>query len=364
MKRILVSLGLAICMTLQTLPIANAATKPDLVLKGFQSYVSIAKSALSNTIVKYNSDVAVINATYATSITSAKSTYDKEILSAKNLYEPQIIALNQVIKDAKAKLLTVNQVRVLKQGTDRNKWGYLNCPTTRQDCKYVDKGELFMIGEVTTLKSFAGDNVDYLAEIKTMVDQGLIELLSSVEYLKASNLIQLEPAKIKLLSAQWDSTNTLATTKQSKALDEARTVASIPLSQLMQNYESDKLAFENQISAGNLAIRAAKRASKNPSVFDKAFVTAYKFEYNVKGLDDIANLPFSSMNTLRSVLSQYAIIELADQAIGVNAVYSYSAAEKINKSVGNVFTSDEEFQSRAKLVAAQYKKLTKVSLKF
>lgn len=116
--------------------------------------------------------------------------------------------------------------------------------------------------------------------------------------------------------------------------------------------------------AGNLAIRAAKRAAKNPSVFDKAFVTAYKFDYNVKGLDDIANLSFSSLNTLRSYLSQFSIIELADKAAGVDASYNYLAAEKINKSVGNVFTKDEEFQSPAKLVAALYKKLTKVSLKF
>jgi len=132
----------------------------------------------------------------------------------------------------------------------------------------------------------------------------------------------------------------------------------------MQKYEADKTLFENQIAAGNSAIRAAKRASKNPSVFDKAFVTAYKFEYNVKGLDDIANLSFSSLNTLRSLLSQYAIIELADKASGIDSSYNYLAAEKINKSVGDVFTSDEEFQVPAKLVASQYKKLTKISLKF
>ena len=132
----------------------------------------------------------------------------------------------------------------------------------------------------------------------------------------------------------------------------------------MDTFESDKTLYENQISAGNLAIRAAKRASKNPSVFDKAFVTAYKFDYNVKGLDDIANLSFSSLNTLRSFLSQFAIIELADKAASVDASYNYFSAEKINKSVGNVFTSDEEFQVPAKLVASQYKKLTKVSLKF
>lgn len=364
MKQKLVSLGLVLFLALQMLPNANAATKPDLVLKGFQSYVSIAKSALANTKVTYDSTVDSINGTYASAVQNAKNTYEKEILAAKNLFEPQINTSNQIIKDAKAKLLTVNQVKVLKQGTERSKWAYLNCPTTRLDCKYVDKGELFVIGETTTLKSLAGDNVDYLKEIQSMVDLGLIELLNSVEFLKASNLIQTEPIKIKSLTSQWDAANAQAASKQSKALEEAKITASVPLSQLMQNYEADKLVFGNQISAGNTAIRAAKRASKNPSVFDKAFVTAYKFDYNVKWLDDLANLPFSSMNSLRSVLSQYAIIELADKAAGVEAAYSYIAAEKINKSVRNVFISDEEFQIPAKLVASQYRKLTKVTLKF
>ena len=366
MKRILVSLGLILCLTVQILSNANAATKPDLVLKGFQSYVSIAKSALVNTKLKYDSAEAAINMIYSNSLQIAKSTYDKEILAAKNLYDPQINNSTQAIKDAQAKLLTVTQVKVLKQGSDRNSWGYLNCSTTRPECIYVDKGPLFLIGELTTLKTFAGDPLefDYLRGIQKMIDDGLIELLNAVEYQKAVNTIRTDTEKRKALTAQWNSANLIATNKQTSALDSARVIAGTPLVVLMQNYELDKLSFANQIDAGNSAIRAAKRASKSPSVFDKAFVTAYKFEYNVKGLDDIANLPFTSMNTLRSVLSQYAIIELADEAIGVNAVYSYSAAEKINKSVGNVFTSDEEFQSRAKLVAAQYKKLTKVNLKF
>ena len=366
MKRLGLSLGLILCLVVQILPSANAATKYDLVLKGFQTYVLTSKSSLSNATQKYNNDVASINAIYTSSVQTAKTIFDNEILSAKNLYEPQINNATQRIKDAQAKLLTVNQVKVLKQGTDRNNWGYLNCSTTRPDCIYVDKGPLFLIGEVTTLKTFAGDpwEFDYLLGIQKMLDDGLIELLNLVEYQKAVNTIRTDTGNRKSLTAQWDSANSSATNKQSGALNSARLIAGVPLSELMQNYDSNKLAFGNQITAGNSAIRAAKRASKSPSVFDKAFVTAYKFEYNVKGLDDIANLPFSSMNTLRSVLSQYAIIELADQAVGVNAVYSYSAAEKINKSIGNVFTSDEEFQSRAKLVTAQYKKLTKVSLKF
>lgn len=366
MKRVLISLGLVFCFVVQVVPSATAVTKYDSVLKGFQTYVSTAKSSLSNATQKYNNDVATINAMYASSVQTTKSIFENEIFSAKNLYEPQINNAIQAIQDAQAKLLTVNQVKVVKQGSDRNSWGYLNCSATRPACIYVDKGPLFQIGEVTTLKTFAGNSweFDYFRGIQQMIDDGLIELLNAGEYQKTVNTIRTKTDDQKTLTLQWEMTNSAAMKKQSTALESARLVAGVPLSELMQNYDSNKLTFGNQISAGNSAIRAAKRASKNSSVFDKAFVAAFKFQYNVKGLDNIANLPFSSLNTLRSVLSQYSIIELADKAAGVDASYSFSGAESINKSVGNVFTSDKEFQIPAKLVASEYKKLTKVSIKF
>lgn len=344
---------------------AIAATKPALVLKGFQMYVAKAKSALSLSKTNYDANVLGINVSYGNAVAAAKATFEKEISVAKNLYEPQINTSKQNIKDAQSKLLTVNQVKVLKLGTSRGYWGNLDCPVTRPQCVSLDdKGNLFQIGEVTKLKSIMGERTDYLYEIQLMIDLGLIEMLNSVEYQKAASTIRFEPDKIKSLTTQWDLANAAATTKQNTALEVARLTASGPLSNLMDTYESDKTLHENQIFAGNLAIRAAKRASKNPSTFDKAFVTAYKFDYNAKGLDDVANLSFASLNSLRSFLSQFAIIELADKAAAVDSAYSYAAAEKINKSVGNVFTVDEEFQGPAKLVAAQYRKLTKIRLRF
>ena len=344
---------------------ASAATKPALVLKGFQMYVANAKSALSLSKTNYDANVSAINVSYGNAVATAKATFEKEISAAKNLYEPQINTSKQNIKDAQNKLLTVNQVKVLKLGTSRGYWGNLDCPTTRPQCVSLDdKGNLFQIGEVTKLKAIMGERADYLYEIQLMIDLGLIEMLNSVEYQKAASTIRFEPDKIKSFTTQWDLANAAATTKQNTALEVARLTASGPLSNLMDKYESDKVLYENQISAGNLAIRAAKRASKNPATFDKAFVTAYKFDYNAKGLDDIANLSFSSLNTLRSFLSQFAIIELADKAAAVDSSYSFASAERINKSVGNVFTVDDEFQGPAKLVAQQYKKLTKVTLRF
>jgi hypothetical protein len=344
---------------------ANAATKSDIVVKGFQSYVTNAKAALTTSKIKYGVSAAALNAIYENTVANAKSSYEKELLTAKNLYEPQIIASNQSIKDAQAKLLTVNQVKVVKLGTFRSYWGNLDCPVTRPQCVSLDdKGNLFQIGEITRLKAIMGERSDYLYEIQLMIDLGLIEMLNAVEYQKAATIIRTEPEKIKSLTSEWDASSAAAAAKQNTAIEFARMTVSGPLMTLKEDFDSKKSFYESQIAAGNSAIRAAKRASKNPTSFDKAFVTALKFEYNVKWLDDIANLSFSSLNTLRSYLSQFAIIKLADEAAGVDSSYNYQAAEKVNKSVGNVFTSDEEFQAPAKLITAHYRKLTKVSLKF
>jgi len=180
MKR-MAFLGLIVTSLIFSGTSASAATKPDLVLKGFQSFVANAKSALVSNKVKYDGDVAAITAIYTNSVSAAKSTYDKEILAAKNLYEPQINNLTQAIKDAQAKLLTVNQVRVLKLGTFRGYWGDLDCPTARPQCASLDdKGNLFQVGEVTKLKAIMGERADYLYEIQLMIDLGLIEMLNPV----------------------------------------------------------------------------------------------------------------------------------------------------------------------------------------
>jgi len=364
MKRIWV-VGILITSLVLAGTSASAATKSDIVLKGFQTYVTNAKGALTTSKIKYGVSAGALNAIYENSLENAKSSYEKEMLTAKNLYEPQIIASNQSIKDAQAKLLTVNQVKVLKLGTFRSYWGNLDCPVTRPQCVSLDdKGNLFQVGEITRLKAIMGERADYLNEIQLMIDLGLIEMLSAVEYQKAASIIRLEPDKVKTVTSQWDSASAAALAKQNTSVEFARMSFSGPLTTLKEDFDFKKSSYEKQIAAGNSAIRAAKRASKNPTNFDKAFVTALKFEYNVKWLDDIANLSFSSLSTLRSYLSQFALVKLADTAVGVDSSYDYLAAEKVNKTVGNVFTSDEEFQATAKLVVAQYRKLTKVTLKF
>ena len=343
---------------------AHAATKPDLVIKGFQSYVATAKSSLVKSKAEYDAQVFAVNSFYSSTNSSIKATYDSEILNSMYLYGPQILASKQAIKEAQAKLVTVNEVRVLKLGTSRSYWGNLDCPQERPSCLSLDdKGNLFQVGDVTRLKVIMGERPDYLYEIQLMIDSGLIEMFNPIEYQVAAKVIRFEPDNVKTLTEKWALADAEATDKKKNAKDAANLASYIQISPLDKKLASDRALFESQITAGNLAIKAAKRAAKSASVFDKAFVTAYKFAYNVRWLDDLANLPISNLTSLRSILSQFEIIKLADQSAAVESKYSYSAADKINKSVGNVFTIEEQYKVTAKLVAAQYKKMTKLALK-
>ena len=365
MKKAIVALVLIILSVCEIQPV-NAISTPDIVLRGFEKYVLNSKSELTTATEKFNMDTEVINARYSAAIQTASTTYDSEILMAKKRLDPQIENSIQILKNAEAKLLTVNQVKVLMQGNDRNKWGFLNCSVARPECKADDKGELFQIGEVTTLKTYPGDPSEfyYIRDVQKMVDDGLIELMNPGEYLKVTKVIQSEPDNTKYLNEQLQSLILITTKMRDNALNSAKLISDAELFQLTQSYESKQQAYKNQINAGNAAIRATKRAKKNPGYFEKAFVTAFKFEYNAQGFDDIANLPLSSLNSLRSILSQYTVIDLANEAAAVSAYYSYSGADKINKIAGKVFTVDKEFQISAKLVAEQFKKFTKIALKF
>ena len=363
MKKLQVAIVLILLTTFLPTP-AQGATKSDLVINGFQKYVSAAKSSLVSSKTEYDAKVFAINTVYSANISSINKTFDSEILSSMALYGPQISASKKAISEAQEKLLTVNGVRVLNLGTFRDYWGNLDCPQERPNCKSLDdKGELFKVGEVTRLKTFMGTRADYLYEIQLMIDLGLIEMLFPNEYQVAAKTIRFEPDKIKTLTAKWELADAEASDKKKKALDAANLAKYIQISPLDKKLEIERIQYESQITAGNLAIKAVKRAAKSATIFDKAFVTAYKFAYNVRWLDDLANLPISSLTSLRSILSQFEMIKLADQAAVVDSKYSYSAADKINKSVGNVFTIEEEYKVSAKLVAAQYKKMTKLTLK-
>jgi len=265
---------------------------------------------------------------------SVDSTYYAELLTASNLYQPQIDLANTKIKDAKLRFLASNQIKVLKLGENRNYWGNFDCPTIRPACIYVDKGPLFQVGEVTSIKSLIADKNEYLDEMDIILGLGLIEIINLSNYQEASKTIRSENVNLNKITQQYKAVqNTIASKKYVTGV------------------------------AAEAGLLAAQRAAKSPSNYDKAFVVALKFEQNRLKLNELASTNWKYINNYKALSSAISIARLSNQADSVSDDYSYSKAVSINSSCGTAFTGESGFKSTFNLVASVYKMASKVSIK-
>lgn len=250
-------------------------------------------------------------------------------------------------------------------GTNRNYWGNLNCPTARPECIDTDKGPKFIVGEITTIKEILSTTyTDYLPEIDIMVSLGLIELQKSADYLAIASTIKNEPANIKSLTTKFSDAQTASRNKQSRAISAATSLRESALADLDDAFETTKTQLEAQETAANLALLAAKRASKDVSNFDKAFAVAYKFEYNRQILNQIADAAWTGEWTFRTIDSIIKVNKLAATGDAIGSNYSRTSAATFNSSVGTAFTNEPYFREALKVLAAIYKKTTKTTLRF
>lgn len=284
--------------------IAFGATKSQQVLNAFENYLD-----------------------------KVESTYEVEISNAANLYQPQINSTQNKISDAQITILSANQVKVLKQGDFRSYWGNFDCSKTRPDCIYVDKGPLFQVGELITIKSLIADKTEYLDEMDIIIKLGLVEITNFSTYQEASKTIRSEIANLNRLNQQYKTVQSSIMAKR----DSGRSV--------------------------EIALLAAQRAAKSPSNYDKAFVVALKFEQNRLKLNELASTPWKYINSYKALSSAISVTRLSDKADIVGENYSYSRALGINSSCGTAFTGENDFKSTFNLVASVYKQATKVSLK-
>jgi hypothetical protein len=345
---------------------ASAATKATIVTAAFKSLLNKSANSLDALERKYESDIDALDFALNEASRRANSTYDADFAAASSVFIPQIAAINLKIAEAKAKFDSVSSVRVLSLGTNRNYWGNISCPTTRPDCKDAgDRGERFVVGEVTKIKGILATNsTDYLPEIDIMVAQGLIELLTPTEFRLVASTIKTEPLNINSLSSRFAEAQNNARNRQARSIEAADAVRASDLSDLDQEYETAKAQLEVQLKAAELALLAAKRASKDTASFDTAFVIAYKFEYNREMVGEIADAAWTGDWTFRTIDSIIKVNRLAVTGDSIGLKYSKKAASAFNAAVGNAFTNEPDFRAALKVVTATYKQATKVSLKF
>jgi len=110
------------------------------------------------------------------------------------------------------------------------------------------------------------------------------------------------------------------------------------------------------------AVLSAKRASSNPSMYEKAFITSFIFEYNAKRLDELAREPWTYLTSLKALSDAISVTKSSLQADAVASKYSYVAASKINGIYGNLFLGDTDFRNRFKVISSIYKLTTGLTL--
>jgi hypothetical protein len=359
------ALALICVLSVSALTPASAASRATSVTAAFKTLLSTTVDSLDALEEKYESEIDALDASLAEATRVANSTYDSEFSAAALLYSPQISAINAKISEAKTKFVSVSSIKVLNLGTFRSYWGNFNCPTARPECIDTDKGPKFIVGEITTIKEFLSTTyTDSLPEIDIMVSLGLIELQKPAEYLAVASTIKNEPANIKSLTAKFSDAQTVARNKQSRTISAAKTARDSALANLDEAYETAKAELEAQEAAANLALLAAKRATKDTANFDAAFVVAYKFEYNRQMIGEIADSAWTGEWTFRTIDTIIEVNRLARTGDQIGAKYSRTAAAAFNSAVGNAFTNEPNFRAALKVLTAIYKKTTKTTLRF
>ena len=385
-----VSLLLVLGISLSLTPNAQAATNPKAVTAAFTKVLSATDNSLEALELKYESDIDLMDNTLAAAIKEADASLDRELQAATTLFAPQIQAANKKVDEAKTTFLANNKLiiqRSLFNQMDKDRvWQYFICPKPRtneagwliakrycnNDYGYEKFGDINKVTGVTiggedwqpgdqTEVSLENSSKSYILDA---IAYGWVIPVNLSAYDSSRLTVKTETARVSELTLQNGKARTSAQEKRDRAVALATAAREAALSDLDDAYEDSKAQLEAQATAANLAVLAAKRASKDPANFDSAFVVAYKFEYNRQMVNEIADAAWTGDWTYRTIDSILKVNRLAVSGDSIASRYTKSAAASFNNAVGNAFTNEPDFRAALKVLTSIYKKTTNTTLKF
>lgn len=373
----LLSIGLVVGLT----PKAFAATNPKTVTVAFTKVLTATENSLEALELKYEEDIDALDETLFNSTKAAEALYDQELLAATNLYAPQIAAANKKAADAKAAYEANNKVRLTTgffADADRLNWA-LDCLPARETsvwkmlkryCGAVPGIPVFpesgygyedwQKGDVTTIDLRNAEN----QYVGIGIERGYIVPLNQVAFDSSRIAYKQGLAEADNLTAQNGKARVSAREKKDRAIAAATAARESALADIDEAYELEKERLEAQQTAAELALLASKRAARDASNFDSAFVTAYKFEYNRQMINEIADASWTGEWTYRTIDSILKVNRLAVTGDNIASRYTRTAANTFNSTVGNAFTNEPAFRAALKVLTATYKQATKTTLKF
>lgn len=380
MRRVPV-LALVFALTLVGLTPASAAPKATIVTAAFKNLLNVSGDSLDSLEQKYETDIDALDAALVAASRSTYDTYDQELLAATNLYAPLIAAANRNADFWKSQYEANNKV-LLTTGffgeNDRLNWA-LDCLPPKD--YFAGKMLKRYCGSVPGIPVFPESGYGYedwqKGDITSIAlrnaDDKYVAIGIEKGYIVPVNLILFDTGRVGYKRALADSANQTALNgkarvsakeKRDRAVASATSLREAALSDLDDAYEIAKAQLEAQETAANLAVLAAKRASKDAANFDSAFVIAYKFEYNRQKVGEIADAAWTGEWTFRTIDTIIEVNKLAAAGDSIGRRYSKSKAATFNSAVGNAFTNEPDFRAALKVLTAIYKKTTKVTLKF
>ena len=387
------ALALVLTLALVGLTPASAAPKATIVTTAFKNLLNVTGDSLDALEQKYESDIDALDATLSAATKAADATLDQELQAATALYAPQISAANKKAEDAKLIFLANNKL-IIKQSLfssmDKDRvWQYFICPdttlpngagwmeiakrycandnnkprpgdvSTKTTSKNTIGGEDWQSGDQAEV-SYENSSKSYILDA---IAYGWVVPVNLSLYDSSRLTVKTETANANDLTLLNGKARTSAQTKRESTVAQATKVREAALADLDDAYETAKAQLEAQETAANLALLAAKRASKD-SNFDSAFAIAYKFEYNRQKVGEIADAAWSGEWTFRTIDTIIKVNKLAAAGDSIGRKYSKSQAAAFNSAVGNAFTNEPDFRAALKVLTAIYKQTTKVTLKF
>jgi hypothetical protein len=383
------AVALILALSITGLVPASAATKAQTVTAAFKTLLNKSGDSLDVLEQKYESDIDALDATLSAATKAADATLDQELQAATAQYAPQIAAANKKAEEAKIAFKANSKFTIkhsLYNFVERDRvWNKFTCPQPRTEVSGALIAKRYCVNDYGYLRpgdrnpangsTIGGEDwqpndvaeVSYEnssnSYIQDAVSYGWVVPLNLSLYDSSRLAIKTETANANDLTYQNGKARTTAQTKRDSAVALATKNRESALADLDDAFETAKAQLEAQQTAADLALLAAKRASKD-SNFDTAFVIAYKFEYNRQMVGEIADAAWTGEWTYRTIDTIIEVNKLAVAGDRIAAQYSKSQAVAFNSAIGNAFTNEPDFRAALRVLTAIYKQTTKTTLKF